>query len=63
MDALAGRSPRPQDRLRAWMALGGVVIATAAGPELPREETRELLIAGALHDAHPPRAAEPRDHF
>ncbi len=49
LDVLAGHSPRPQDRLRAWMALGGVVIATAAGPELPREETRELLIAGALH--------------
>jgi AcrR family transcriptional regulator len=48
VNALAGRSPRSQDRLRAWMALGGVSIAAAAGPELPREQTREVLISSAL---------------
>jgi AcrR family transcriptional regulator len=48
VNALASRSPRPQDRLRAWMALGGIVIAIAAGPELPREQMRKVLISSAL---------------
>lgn len=46
--AFAGRSTRPQDQLRAWTALGGIVMATVAGPELPREETRAVLVNSAL---------------
>jgi AcrR family transcriptional regulator len=48
VNALAGRSPRPQDRLRAWMVVGGIAIAVAAGPELSREQMREVLISSAL---------------
>jgi hypothetical protein len=48
VNALASRSPRPQDRLRAWMALGGIVIATAGGPQLSREQMRDVLISSAL---------------
>jgi AcrR family transcriptional regulator len=47
-EAFAGRSTRPQDQLRAWTALGGIVMATVAGPELPREETRAVLVNSAL---------------
>jgi TetR/AcrR family transcriptional regulator len=48
MGALAGRSERPQDRLRAWMVLGAVVLACAGGPKLEPEQMREQLLAGAL---------------
>jgi TetR/AcrR family transcriptional regulator len=48
VNALASRSPRPQDRVRAWMAMGGIVIATAGGPQLSREQMRDVLISSAL---------------
>ena len=46
MDALAGRSADPRHRLRAWMAVGAVVIACAGGPEPPPEDLRAELAGG-----------------
>ncbi|MGH3379739.1 MAG: TetR/AcrR family transcriptional regulator [Actinoallomurus sp.] len=53
---LAARSARPQDRLRAWMVLGAVVVACASGPDLPHEEIREQMVRTALRmlDANGP---------
>lgn len=48
LDAVAGRSSAAQDRLRAWMVLGAVVVGSTVGPELPREELREELLRGGL---------------
>lgn len=48
LDALAGRSRLPEDRLRAWMAVGAVVLACASGLELPEDRLRERLTGGVL---------------
>lgn len=48
LDALAGRSQAPEDRLRAWMAVGTVVLACASGLELPEDLMRERLVGGVL---------------
>ncbi|MGW0603195.1 TetR/AcrR family transcriptional regulator [Streptomyces sp. NPDC002644] len=67
VDAVAGRSTDPRDRIAAAMALGGV-FATGAG-DLPYDDRtlREALLTGALRtlDRDPGRAAldpdAPRD--
>ncbi|HEY3682497.1 MAG TPA: helix-turn-helix domain-containing protein [Streptosporangiaceae bacterium] len=47
LTALSGRSAEPRERLRGWMALGAVVMASASGVELPRDRLREELTRGA----------------
>ena len=48
VELLAGRSDRPADRLRAWMALGAIAIGTAGGRELPADQVREEMVRGML---------------
>jgi TetR/AcrR family transcriptional regulator len=50
---LAARSERHEDRLRAWMVLGAVVVACASGPDLPHEEMREQMVRTALRMLDP----------
>lgn len=47
LDALSARADAPRDRLRAWMALGAVVMASASGVEMPSERLRAELNRGA----------------
>ncbi|WP_198653308.1 TetR/AcrR family transcriptional regulator [Actinocorallia populi] len=50
VNALAGRSARPRDRLRAQMAFGAIILSSAGADDLglTREEMREELVRGAF---------------
>jgi len=47
LDALSGRSNRPEDRLRGWMTLGAITIAAAGGVDLPGEHLRDEILRNA----------------
>ena len=56
LDALSGRSADRRDRLRAWMALGAIVMPSASGLELPEPDLRAELLAGVRRMYHDERA-------
>ncbi|WP_051182013.1 hypothetical protein [Nocardia vinacea] len=52
LDAVAGRSSLPRDRLRAWMLLGAVVVGATTVPDMPHSQLRgELFGGGRLLDS------------
>lgn len=48
LDALAGRSTRLQDQLRAWMVLGTVTASCGKLSDTPDDKDREEIVRGAL---------------
>ncbi|GAA4557231.1 TetR/AcrR family transcriptional regulator [Planotetraspora kaengkrachanensis] len=48
VDALTGRSPTPQARVWAWMAMVGIFLTSAAEHALPDSALRAELTRGAL---------------
>ncbi|RAY15530.1 TetR/AcrR family transcriptional regulator [Actinomadura craniellae] len=48
VDALAGRSPDPRQRVAAYMALGGMFVTSAADLHVNEELLREEMIRSAL---------------
>ncbi|GII55153.1 TetR family transcriptional regulator [Planotetraspora thailandica] len=48
VDALTGRSPAPQARVWAWMAMVGIFLTSAGEHALPDPELRAELTRGAL---------------
>ncbi|MDN3354825.1 TetR/AcrR family transcriptional regulator [Actinomadura sp. DC4] len=48
VDAMAGRSPEPQDRVAAVMALSGLFVTSAADLPFDDETLRAAMIASAL---------------